>query len=294
MGTPDFAVPALNNLIKHFGVRVVYCREPKPAGRGHNVTKTPVHLVAEENNIEVRTPKSLKNNEEEFSYLKSLDLDYIVVCAYGLILPQEILSIPKKGCINIHGSLLPRWRGAAPLQRAILEGDDKTGITIMKMDAGLDTGDMLIKKEIVINENTTASILHDEMANLGADLIVEYLNNPTKPETQDESLATYANKLTKEEGLINFNNSANKIIRQFNALSIWPGIYFNYNNMMIKIKELALINSSGKPGEILDKKMIIACKDKAIKLNKLQKPNKAPIDGEDFFNGEHLKVGDIL
>ncbi|MCT4575271.1 MAG: methionyl-tRNA formyltransferase [Alphaproteobacteria bacterium] len=295
MGTPDFAVPALKKLIEKFGIEVVYCKEPKPVGRGHKIKKTPVHIIAEENNIEVRTPKSLRKNTEEWNYLKSLDLDYIVVCAYGLILPQELLDIPSKGCINIHGSLLPRWRGAAPLQRAILEGDEKTGITIMKMDAGLDTGDMLLKGELSIDKNTTAISLHDDMANLGGELIVEYIANPTKPEKQDDSMANYANKITKDEGLIDWNSSAEKILRQYNALAIWPGVYFELNGQNIKVKSLELVEGSGKAGEILNKDMVIACSEGAIKLNKLQKPGKSAVDGIAFFNGtQELKVGDVI
>jgi len=296
MGTPDFAVPALKKLIEKFGVEVVYSREPKPVGRGHKISKTPVHKIAEENGIEVRTPKSVKKNVAEWDYLKSLDLDYIVVCAYGLILPQELLDIPKQGCINIHGSLLPRWRGAAPLQRAIMAGDKYTGITIMNMDAGLDTGDMLLKGELEIESTTTASELHDAMAELGADLIVEYLTSPTKPEKQDESLVTYAEKISKEEGLIDWNKSAEEILRQFNALSIWPGVYFHYQDMDIKVKDLSLNQEmSGVQGSILSKEMTIACGKGAIKLNKIQKPGKAPVSAEDFFNGEQtLKVGDLL
>ena len=295
MGTPDFAVPALKKLIEKFGVAVVYCKEPKPVGRGQHIKKTPVHLVAEENGIEVRTPKSVKKNIEEWDYLKSLDLDYMVVCAYGLILPQELLDIPKNGCINIHGSLLPRWRGAAPLQRSILEGDETTGITIMQMDVGLDTGDMLLKGELIIEPTTTASSLHDNMAELGGSLIVEYLTAPTEPEKQDESLTNYAAKITKEEGLIDWNNSAEKILRQYNALSIWPGVYFDFKGTIIKVKDLEMVDGSGKSGEVLDKKMTVACGDGAIKLHKVQKPGKAPIDGEAFYNGtQDISVGEVV
>lgn len=294
-GTPDFAVPALKKLIEKFDMQVVYCKEPKPVGRGHKIQKTPVHLVAEENGVEVRTPKSVKKNKEEWDYLKSLGLDYIVVCAYGLILPQELLGIPKHGCINIHGSLLPRWRGAAPLQRAILEGDKVTGITIMQMDAGLDTGDMLLKGELEIYPETTATSLHDDMANLGADLIVEYLTAPTEPEKQDDSLANYANKISKDEGLINWSDSAEKILKQYNALSIWPGVYFEYKGAIIKVKELEMVEGSGKAGEVLDKQMTVACGSGAIKLNRVQKPGKPPIDGVAFFNGDQeLKIGNLL
>lgn len=295
MGTPDFAVPALKRLIEEFDVAVVYCKEPKPVGRGHKIQKTPVHLVAEENEIEVRTPKSVKKSAGEWNYLKSLDLDYLVVCAYGLILPQELLDIPKNGCINIHGSLLPRWRGAAPLQRTILEGDKSTGITIMQMDAGLDTGDMLLKGELLIEPTTTATSLHDDMANLGADLIVEYLTAPTTPEKQDDSLTNYAAKISKDEGLINWSDSAEKILRQYNALSIWPGLYFNFNGTVIKVKELELVEETGKAGEVLNKQIVVACGDRAIKLNKVQKPGKPPIDGSSFYNGtQNLNIGDII
>ncbi len=295
MGTPDFAVPALKKLIESFDVAVIYTKEPKPVGRGQHIQKTPVHLVAEENGIEVRISKSLKNNAEEWEYLKSLDLDYMIVCAYGLILPDEVIEANKMGCINIHGSLLPRWRGAAPIQRAIMKGDKETGITIMQVIQKLDAGDMLLKGSLDIDPGTTASSLHDDMAGLGAKLIVAYINNPTQPEKQDEALVTYAEKVKKEEGLINWEDSADKILRQYNALSIWPGIYFEYEGEIIKVKAMELVEKVGNTGELLDKNMTVACGYGAVRFLKLQRPGKTPTTGEEFFNGEHdLNVGDVL
>ena len=188
MGTPDFAVPVLENLVKEHDVVCVYTRAPKEAGRGHKETKTPVHLKAEELGIEVRTPKTLRNPEEQQKF-KDLQADVAVVAAYGLILPKEILEAFPYGCLNTHASLLPRWRGAAPIQRAIEAGDKKSGVTIMQMDEGLDTGDMLLKGEVEITDTTTGGELHDALSKIGADLIMEALRNyaSIKPQKQDDS-----------------------------------------------------------------------------------------------------------
>ena len=203
MGTPEFALAALKKLAAEHEVLAVYTKEPKVSGRGNKLVKTPVHLWAEEQGIEVRTPKTLRNAEEQ-AKLAALGADMAVVAAYGLILPPPVLEAFPFGCVNIHGSLLPRWRGAAPIQRAIEAGDEKSGITTMKMDAGLDTGDMLLKGETEITPETTGGELHDKLAEIGAELIVRTLRewNDIKPQKQDDSLSCYAAKIDKAESLL--------------------------------------------------------------------------------------------
>ena len=206
MGTPDFAVPSLEALCDKHEVVCVYCQAPKEAGRGQKIIKSPIQVFAESRGIEVRTPKSLRNQEEQEKFV-ALNADISVVAAYGLILPKAIIEAFPKGCLNVHGSLLPRWRGAAPIQRAIEAGDDKTGITIMQVVEALDAGAMYKKGEIVIDKNTTGGSLHDDMANLGAKLIIEVLDDMDniKPEVQDEGLVTYASKIDKSEAKLDFS-----------------------------------------------------------------------------------------
>ncbi len=298
MGTPDFAVPALRAL-KAAGhdIAAVYCQPPKPAGRGQDIRKTPVHLAAEETGLSVRTPKTLKTAEEQ-EYLSSLKLDAIVVAAYGLILPQAVLDSPRFGCLNIHGSLLPRWRGAAPIHRAILAGDKETGITIMQMEAGLDTGPMLLKGSVPITNESTASSLHDALAEMGARLIVEALaklekgNLPATP--QPEEGATYAAKLTREDGVIDWTRPAADLERQIRALNPWPGSFFKMGEETIKVLKAASVIGSGKAGELLDDAFTVACGDGALRLLLVQRAGKKPTDGEAFLRGLRLAKGHVF
>ncbi len=231
MGTPDFSVKPLNALIEAgHDVVAVYAQPPRPKDRGQKLQKSPVHLFAEEKNIPVFTPNSFKKDLEAVAHFQSLKADFAVVAAYGLLLPKVILDAPKYGCVNIHASLLPRWRGAAPIQRSILAGDQSTGITIMQMDEGMDTGDMLLKDEVAITDQTTASSLHDQLSEIGSDLIVQALIEHAKkgfsPIAQSEHEATHAPKLQKEEGAINWQMRAIEIGCKIRAFTPWPGVYF--------------------------------------------------------------------
>ncbi|MBU6474848.1 MAG: methionyl-tRNA formyltransferase, partial [Alphaproteobacteria bacterium] len=261
MGTPEFSVHILDALVNAgHDVVCVYCQPPRPAGRGHKLQPAPVQRRAEDLHIPVRTPKSLKKDAAARADFAALDLDAAVVAAYGLILPQEVLDAPKYGCINIHASLLPRWRGAAPIQRALLAGDAKSGVCIMKMDAGLDTGPVLMRGEVPIAQTTTAPELHDALAKQGAELIVRTLENidAITPEPQTEDGATYAKMLSKEDGKIDWTQPAAVIERQIRALTPWPGVWCLHDGQRMKVLAATLEKRSGKGGEILDRHLIVA------------------------------------
>lgn len=293
MGTPDFSVPALERLIKEHEVVCVYTREPKIAGRGNNLSKTPIHLLAEKKGIEVRTPKTLRDEGEQrkFSELKA---DVAVVAAYGLILPEPILEAFPLGCLNIHASLLPRWRGAAPIQRAIEAGDKKSGVTIMHVAQGLDTGDMLLKGEVEITSETTGEILHDKLAQIGADLISQVLADSKKypPQKQSENDACYAKKIDKNEAKADFLLSAEELCRKIRAFSPYPAVYFEHKNERFKILFAEPSAEKGEIGEIMqsDNSLKIACADGSINITKIQRQGKKPMDitellrGFSFFN----------
>ena len=238
MGTPDFAVPALERLIKEHNVVCVYTREPKLSGRGNKLNKTPVHLVAEANGIEVRTPKTLRNTEElqKFTELKA---DVAVVAAYGLILPLPVLEAYPFGCLNLHASLLPRWRGAAPIQRAIEAGDAKSGVTVMQVAEGLDTGDMLLKGEVEITSSTTGGELHDKLALQGAELISRVLSDIKSfvPQPQPQDGACYAAKIDKAECKLDFNQKADVLCRKIRAFNPYPAMFFEYGGERFKVLE---------------------------------------------------------
>lgn len=299
MGTPDFAVVALRALhAAGHDIVAVYCQPPKPAGRGHQLQKTPVHLAAEALGLPVRHPKSLRNAEEQTAFA-ALKLDVAVVAAYGLILPQAILDAPRYGCLNIHGSLLPRWRGAAPLQRAILAGDSETGITIMHMDAGLDTGAMLLKGVVPITDATTTQSLHDDMATLGGRLIVEALAKLPKGELtatpQTEVGVCYAAKLTRDDGRIDWNRPAAEIERQIRALNPWPGCSFMLNGEPVKLIAAEVVSGlSGEAGCLLNQQFTVACGRDALRLLKIQKPGKPVMDAEAALRGMRLPDGTRL
>jgi len=291
MGTPEFSIPSLKKLInsKH-NVIAVYTREPKKAGRGHQIQNTPIHNLALENNLKVFTPKSLKKTEAQ-AELKALKPDIIVVVAYGLILPKEILETPKYGCINIHPSLLPRWRGASPIQRAILADDKKTGVCIMQLEEGLDDGDVIKCKEIEITEETDIQYLHDNLSMMGASLLLEVLEDVEKTKKiegkkQDNSLTTYAKKIEKSEGKIDWSKTIDEIDRQIRALRVFPGVYFEYKGERIKIlKAEKIYGDFGKSGRIVDNKFIISCQDGAIRPLVLQRAGKKPMVIEEFLKG---------
>ena len=297
MGTPDFSVLALEELIKKHEVVAVYTRAPKESGRGKKLNKTPIHLIAEKNGIEVRTPRTLRDATEKDT-LKAYNPDVIVVAAYGLLLPKDVLDLPKYGCINIHASLLPRWRGAAPIQRAIEFGDSKSGISIMQMAEELDAGDVLSVEETEITNTTTGEILHDKLSRIGADLLIKTLDSieDITPVKQDESLVCYAQKINKEESLINFNNDAEVIEKKIRAFSPYPGMYFNYNNERFKVFNADVCDVDGVPGTIIEGKhnLIIATKNKGIKVSRIQRQGKQPMDIVELLRGFSFDEGIIL
>jgi len=301
MGTPDFAVAALDALhAAGHEIAAVYSQPPRPAGRGHKLQPSPVQKRAEELGLQVRHPKSLKKNAEARAEFAALNLDIAIVAAYGLLLPKEVLDAPKHGCLNIHASLLPRWRGASPIQRAIMAGDKATGICIMQMDEGLDTGAVLSKGVVPITNTTTAAQLHDALAKLGAELVTDTLEqiaagNKPAPQPQSPEGVTYAHLLTKDDGRIDWTKPAVEIERQVRALTPWPGVWCMQGDHRLKVLEAELATGrSGKPGEILDRHLVIACGEGAILVKKVQPQDRKPMDGLSFMNGTHLNLGDLL
>lgn len=289
MGTPDFAVQALKALMSEHEVVCVYTQAPKEAGRGNKLTKTPVHLFAEANGIEVRTPKSLRHEEVQ-SALRELQADVAVVAAYGLILPKAVLEAFPYGCLNIHASLLPRWRGAAPIQRCIEAGDSESGVTIMQVAEGLDTGDMLLAGRVPLTAETTGGSLHDALSVLGAELIVKVLRNidRIKPQVQDEALTCYAAKIDKAESRLDFSLPAAVLERKIRAFNPYPAAYFEYNGERFKVLRAVVADGAGKPGQILDggKRLVIACGDgKALEVTEIQRQGKRAMAAADLLRG---------
>lgn len=302
MGTPVFAVTALKALYEAgYPIVAVYCQPPKPVGRGYKMTSCPVQVYAESMGIPVYTPKSLRSAEAQ-EIFRSHEGDLSVVAAYGLILPKEILEAPKQGCLNIHGSLLPRWRGAAPIQRSIMAGDLETGITIMKMDEGLDTGPMLTKRAISITSETTSQDLHDQLTLIGAELLLEtipgYIDGSIPLQVQPEDGITYAHKLSKEESRLDWNRPAQELDCHIRGLHPWPGTYFHHEETLLKVSKAMLvereIDDSVRPGTVLDDRLTIACGQGALRLLTLQKPGGKWLSVEEFLRGYMLPRGTFL
>ena len=293
MGSPDFAVPSLNALVEAgHDVVAAYAQPPRPAGRGKAERKTAVHDRAEQLGIEVRTPRTLRDPDEQGRF-RTLDADLAVVAAYGLILPAPILEAPKAGCINVHASLLPRWRGAAPIQRAILAGDEIGGVTIMRMDEGLDTGPMLLKAELDIRGKNAGQVT-EELAKLGARTLVEWLDHPTPPEPQPSEGATYASKVDKAEARIDWRRSAEEIERQVRAFAPSPGAWFNANGERVKLLEAEIGSGSARPGEVLDDGLTTATGEDAIRPLRLQRAGRAAMSAEELLRGFPIPKGTIL
>ncbi len=288
MGTPDFAVPVLEKLINEYEVVCVYTRAPKEAGRGNKLTKTPVHLLAEKNGIEVRTPKTLRNEEEQKKFA-ALQADIAVVAAYGLILPRAVIEAPKFGCLNVHASLLPRWRGAAPIQRSIESGDKESGVTIMQIVEALDAGAMYAKAVVPITSETTGGVLHDKLAALGADLMIKVLKDlkSIRPEPQDERLVSYAAKLDKSECRLDFSQTAEMLERKIRAFNPFPAMFFEYSGERFKVLSAEVVDSQGVPGEILTGrgKLVIACGNKALQIRQIQRQGKKIMTVEELLRG---------
>jgi methionyl-tRNA formyltransferase len=305
LGTSDFAVPALSALVDAgHEVIAVYTRAPKPAGRGQQERRTPVHELALALALPVHTPRSLKSDEEAQAF-EALDLDAAVVVAYGHILPRRFLEAPVLGCINIHGSLLPRWRGAAPIHRAILAGDAETGVTTMRMDEGLDTGPMLLAERTPISAADTAETVHDRLAELGARLIVSTLDGlvtkALEPVPQSEAGVTYAHKLGKEEGALDWRRPAAELERKVRAFHPWPGTWFDIatenGSERIKVLAAGLTLVGGAPGTVSvgrDSFPIVACGIGGLKLLKLQRAGKSAQSADAFLRGFALAAGTVL
>jgi len=298
LGTPYFAVPSLEALIAAgHTVAAVYSQPPRPAGRGKKERPSPVHQAAAARGVEVRTPASLKDAAVQAAFA-ALDLDAAVVAAYGLILPKAVLGAPRLGCLNVHASLLPRWRGAAPIQRAILAGDSETGVTIMQMDEGLDTGAMLLKRAQPIGPATTAGELHDALAALGAQLIVPALQGVADgslvAQPQPEDGVTYAKKLTREEERIDWTKPVLAVERQVRAFTPAPGAWFEHAGERIKVLMAAPASGSGAPGTVLDASPRIACGDGALLLLRLQRAGRGAMSAADLLRGFALPVGTQL
>ncbi len=295
MGTPEFAVPTLEALISAgHDIPAVYTQPPRPAGRGKALRPSPVQQVAEWAGIAVRTPKSLRDPSEQQAFAR-LELDLAVVAAYGLILPEPILGAPAGGCVNVHASVLPRWRGAAPIQRAILAGDSETGITIMMMEQGLDTGPMLATTSTNIDRKT-AGELTDELARLGAQLLGQVVDRwpPAQSVPQDDAQATYAPKISKEEAKLDFRAPAEAVERQIRAFNPVPGAYFEYAGERIKLLRAEKSELAGQPGLVLDHGLTIACGDASIVPAIVQRAGRAPMRTDELLRGFVIPVGTDL
>jgi methionyl-tRNA formyltransferase len=297
MGTPDFAVPTLLELMAHgHEIAAVYTRAAKPAGRGMKLQLSPVEVEARRLGIPVTTPATLKTPEAEAEF-RAHHADAAVVVAYGMILPQAILDAPKLGCFNLHASLLPRWRGAAPINRAIMAGDAESGVMVMKMDAGLDTGDVAMAERIHITDAMTAADLHDALAPLGGDLMVRAVGALERGKLQltkqNDQGVTYAAKIDKAEARIDWNKPARDVLRHIHGLSPFPGAWCEISIegafARVKILRCELVDRAGAPGDVLDDRLTVACKQGAIRILELQRAGKAPMKAEEFLRGTPLQ-----
>lgn len=294
MGTPEFSIPTLRKIIEQgHEVCAVYTQPPRKAGRGSKVRQTPIHEYAQKAGLTVFTPKSLKSSSEKEAF-KALNADVAVVIAYGLILPKAVLTGCTHGCLNVHGSLLPRWRGAAPIQRAIMAGDEQTGVMIMQMDEGLDTGDVLLSKTIPIPPLMTAGQLHDDMMEKGADLLVRALDDlgqgTLNPTAQSDQGITYAHKISKQETRIDWSKPVHEINNHIRGLSPFPGAWFEANTGSGKQERVKVLSSQVTPEistaiKITEENIYVNCKGGAIELIELQKQGKKPLKAKDFING---------
>ncbi|WP_424977784.1 methionyl-tRNA formyltransferase [Leisingera sp. S232] len=296
MGTPDFSVPVLDALVEAgHEIAAVYSQPPRPAGRGKKDRPTPVHARAAALGLEVRHPVSLKGDAEQQDFA-ALNADVAVVVAYGLILPQPVLDAPAQGCLNIHASLLPRWRGAAPIHRAVMAGDAKTGICIMQMEAGLDTGPVLLRDATAIGAEETTAQLHDRLSEMGAGLIVEALTHlpDLVPEVQPNEGVIYAEKIDKAEAQIDWTRPAADVDRKIRGLSPFPGAWCEIEGQRVKLLLSKLAEGQGTPGEVLDDALTVACGAGAVQLLRLQRAGKSAQDPDVFLRGFPVQKGSRL
>ena len=296
MGTAPFAVPSLKKIVSSKNHLVsVYTSPAKKANRGMKLSISPVAEFAEAKNIEISSPPSISTSEE-LKKLQEMNLDMIIVVAYGMILPEEVINLPKLGCFNVHASLLPRWRGAAPIQRAMIEGDQTTGVTIMKMDKGLDTGDIGLQKEIKI-EQQNYSELEKELANEGAELLINFidrLDGSIQFAKQNDTQACYAKKIQKQEALIDWTENAEKINRRINAYNPSPCAWFSLNNKRIKILKAEVIHEKGEAGKIMNEEFLIGCGINSIRPLLLRVEGKQDCTINDFLLGHKIEVGSYI
>lgn len=299
LGTPDFAARILGALLDAgHDIVAAYTQPPRPAGRGHRVTRSPVHELAETRRIPVETPAKLDGAAAD--KFATLNTDAAVVAAYGLILPKAMIDAPRLGCLNVHASLLPRWRGAAPIERALLAGDPETGVSIMRMDEGLDTGPVLMAERLAIPARIGAATLYDDLAALGARLIVAALaaaaEGKLNPKPQPADNATYAHKLQREEGALEWRRPAVELERAVRAFEIFPGSYFVHDGERIRVLAAETVdNATGaRPGTVLDDTLLIACGGGALRLTKLQRAGRAALRAEEFLRGYPIACGTVL
>lgn len=298
MGTPDFAAASLAALIAAgHDIAAVYSQPARPTGRGHRTQPSPVQALAARRGLQVSTPVTLKD-EAEHRRFASLGLDAAVVVAYGLILPKAFLEAPRLGCLNVHASLLPRWRGASPIQHAILAGDRETGITIMRMDEGLDTGPILLAESLAIGPAETGGSLHDRLASLGARLIAEALDSLAAgklvPRPQSDEGACYAPKLTREDGRLDWRRPAEELARRVRALNPRPGAWCEAGHERLRVLAAEAIAGNGPPGRLLDDRLTIACGNGALRLVQIQRPGRSAMGAEEFLRGYPLAEGTVL
>ena len=300
MGTPLFAVPVLKSLYQNgFTISVVYTQPPQKSHRGQKINKSPIQVISEESNIYFRCPENLNKNNEEYEFIKNLNADLAIVVAYGKIIPKEYLNLTKKGFINIHGSLLPKWRGAAPIQRSIMNLDNETGISIMKMNEKLDSGPVSNTYKIKLNQNSNAQEVSEKLALLAADKILDNVNDIFKGNAkfvkQDESQASYAKKIDKMEGKINWNDKASNILGKINGLFPNPGAFFNFNGERYKILKAEIGSGIGAIGEVLSEKLEIACgNNQSIKVIEIQRQGKRSQKIGEFVLGSQIKKGSVI
>lgn len=295
MGTPDFAVPALASLHDAgHEIVCVYTQPPRPAGRGKTLRPSPVQVEAERRGLPVRSPVRVRRDVAEHEAFANLNADAAVVAAYGLLLPKAMLDAPKLGCLNIHASLLPRWRGASPIHAAVLAGDARSGVSIMRMDEGLDTGDVLAEAAVDLSADETAQSLHDRLGPLGAALITQVLSGPLpEAKPQPEEGATYAPKLTRETGHIDWTRDAHTIERQVRGLTPWPGTFTTLEGDVLKIGSVSVVSGThdAPPGTVLDDALLVACGKDVLRLERLQRPGRAMMDRATFLRGSTLPKG---
>lgn len=296
MGSPDFAVPALRALhAEGHDIAAVYCQPPRPAGRGQRETPCPVHRAALELGLPVRTPARLRHDALAHAAFAALGLDAAIVAAYGLILPRPMLDAPRQGCLNIHASLLPRWRGASPLQHAILHGDPESGVTIMRMDEGLDTGPMLLREAVAMPPRATTPWLHDVLAAMGARLILRALAEDPPAVPQPPAGVTHAPKLGKADAALDFTAEAAQLDARVRAMNPWPGAHFAHRGEVLRVLAAEPVAGAGPPGTILSgPPLTVACGRGALRLARLQRPGRAALDAEAFLRGFPLPAGTRL